>query len=304
MNKFYDKILFVLGLLLLLGGVGFYLTSSDQLSADIPPELAGPPTGTSYAAVKISSIGGVAEEWVEPAAQSAGPEWIYDVFTPPIIYFDETTREFLPQPPRAPDLPPPFGVELVEVKRDLYRLQLEGYLDAPSGDPADATLIFANEETGAAVRGAVGMDNDEVGFSVVSFAVPREEVDGLLRRVPTVTIFDKRIQREVVLTTIQNLYLEDSAVAVLEGTGEDRPRFEIESNGESFTIGSANFTVTDISFDNQSVTVKKTAPELEEPQERSLQARGERARTSAAPVRQTPSQQTQEIQDVFKDLFN
>lgn len=305
--KFYDKILFLIGILMLLAGAYYYLNRSEAIPQALPAHLTAPPAGDAYSPIRVPDIGAETVEWGEPESQSFGPLWVYDVFTPPKIYFNEETNEFLPEPPRPPVGPPPFGLQLVEIKQELYRLQFDGYMDAPSGKPEDAILLFDNVETGTLSRGSVGTRNADGEFTVVSFELRREEQDGLLRRVPTVTILDERIGREVVLTEAERLTLPDQIITVLQGTEPDYPRFEVPAEGGTITIGESIFTVSNISFDNQSVRVEKTDPELEEPEIRILEARGEVSRTAPGPQRTTPPSRpapAQEVDDIFRGLFD
>src|SRR5882672_11218642 len=46
----------------------------------VPAALGPPPAGPG--------------KWHLPRAQTRGPGWVYDVFTPPEIDYDEQTREF------------------------------------------------------------------------------------------------------------------------------------------------------------------------------------------------------------------
>lgn len=306
--KFYDKILFLIGILMLLAGAFYYLNRSEAIPQSLPARLTAPPSGDSYSAIRVPDFGGETVEWLEPEHQSFGPLWVYDVFTPPKIYFNEETNEFLPEPPRPPVGPPPFGLQLVEIKQELYRLQFDGYMDAPSGKPEDAILLFDDVEAGRLTRGSVGTKNEEGNFTVVAFEVRREEKDGLLRRVPMVTILDERLGREVVLTEAERLTLKDEIITILQGTEPDFPLFEVPAEGGTITIGESIFTVSNISFDNQSVTVEKTDPELEEPETRILEARGEVSRSDPVPQRPAPAvpraAPPQEVDDIFRGLFD
>lgn len=306
--KFYDKILFLIGVLMLLAGVFYYTSSSASVSSTLPPRLTVPPSGEDYIPIRVPEISGDTVEWLEPAAQSHGPLWVYDVFTPPKIYFNEDTNEFLPEPPRPPAPPPPFGIQLVEVVQKLYRLQFDGYLDAPSGKPQDAILLFRNTESSSRPRLSVGMRDAEGEFSVLSFELRRDDSGGLLRRIPIVTIRDERIGRDVVLRSDEKLVLPDQIIAILQGTEPNFPRFEIPGTGGTITIGDATFIVSNIRFDNQSATVEKQQPDMEEPEIRELQAQGEVSTTAPgrnqprAPVRPASPQEVDD--NIFRGLFD
>ncbi|MEO6876053.1 MAG: hypothetical protein ABI222_14645, partial [Opitutaceae bacterium] len=69
-------------------------------------------------------------QWSPPGAQKRGPEWIYDVFTPPEINYDESTRQFAVAGPHEATRPvvESAGFELIAVNREPFRLQLIGYV--------------------------------------------------------------------------------------------------------------------------------------------------------------------------------
>lgn len=69
--------------------------------------------------------------WKAPVAQSAGREWIFEVFTPPIIFFDPQSGQFTLRPPLEPEVPPVFGLEVTGIERVPYRLQYAGHHGEP-----------------------------------------------------------------------------------------------------------------------------------------------------------------------------
>src|SRR5690606_8501223 len=91
--------------------------------------------------------------WPSAPEQSTGPEWVYDVFTPPEIYYDNVTKQFTVSAPfTPPPQEPPFGVELIEIRPDVFPLQLVGYI----GDEGDQRGTFENALTGETIIGRTG----------------------------------------------------------------------------------------------------------------------------------------------------
>ena len=79
------------------------------------------------------------QPWVAPSAQSAGDGWIYEVFTPPVVFYDRQAASFSVTPAgaaRGDDRE--FALELISVRRELFRVQLSGY----AGVPGSYTAIF------------------------------------------------------------------------------------------------------------------------------------------------------------------
>ena len=84
------------------------------------------------------------ESWAAPKSQSRGEEWVFDVFTPPVIYYDPISREFAVTPPNLQARDDGlsqwthFDLELLEVRLRPYRLQLVGY----AGEPGSYVAYF------------------------------------------------------------------------------------------------------------------------------------------------------------------
>ena len=55
--------------------------TGGPLAAGAPPRVAPKPS------------------WAKPAAQSEGGGWVYEVFTPPVIYYNAAARSFAVTPP-------------------------------------------------------------------------------------------------------------------------------------------------------------------------------------------------------------
>ena len=117
--------------------------------------------------------------WPDAAPQSRGSEWIYDVFTPPVIYYNRETGQFTVTPPTArrtevARAPGAFAIELVAVRQEPYRIQLVGYVGAEDGPPL-ATL--ENVETGDTLVGRAGRVFERDQFELKSFDIRRVTTD-------------------------------------------------------------------------------------------------------------------------------
>ncbi len=90
--------------------------------------------------------------WVAPEPMSRGKDWVYDVFTPPEVYYDAQTGKFRLTPPSrevalAPDVEPRGkivpGLTLHAVDREPFPLQLIGFV----GEPGNYMGTFENRVT-------------------------------------------------------------------------------------------------------------------------------------------------------------
>lgn len=94
--------------------------------------------------------------WPEPAAQGRGRGWIYDVFTPPSVFLDRQSGAIAAvpadeAPPADSDVKTP-DLQLLQVRRGVFRLQLAGYARGRDG----LRGIFVDTVTGETVIGRAG----------------------------------------------------------------------------------------------------------------------------------------------------
>lgn len=116
--------------------------------------------------------------WMDPAVDAAAEEWVFDVFTPPVIFYNQETGRFSVT---RPDLDSasagsaaaaPFGMSLVGVEPELYRLQIVGY----AGYDGDELGIFQNEQTGEGFVARAGARFEDLGLEVRTLDVRREDL--------------------------------------------------------------------------------------------------------------------------------
>jgi hypothetical protein len=118
------------------------------------------------------------EIWNAPTALARGREWVYEVFTPPEIFYDSESRRFrvagdirVEESSRASDSAD-FGFEVVAIEATEFPLQLVGYV----GEPGAYQGIFTNVTTAETFLGAAGRRVPELGLVIETFGVTRKAV--------------------------------------------------------------------------------------------------------------------------------
>lgn len=308
--KAYDKILLALAVLILAGAIGFYVMRSGTV-AKADALLNQQPSGPDYQAVEPPEVIVDKAVWRDPIAKDSRGVELYDIFTPPKIYWDPLEGIFRFEPVVPPEPPTPFGLELVSIERELFRIQLEGFFLAPDGTMENSLVQFYNARLGESVRGKMGETFPEHGFKVIAVENKRviENVEGstTIRRVPTVVIQDlEQDGRAITLTTESKLFLEGELSIVME-TADPYPRasFTWQTPGDTYFVDNATFTLMDIDLDNKSVRVEKSSPDLESPETETLR----QSDPATNNIEETPpatdiTDQDSDMPDVFDNFFN
>lgn len=306
MKNFYDKIILVLALLALGAGVGFYFLKAGDAHSNAKM-LSQAPSGPAYTQVAVPEVNIASVEWAEPTPQGNSELELFDIFTPPKIYWNEAESKFIYELPKPIVPPPPFGLDLISINQELFRIQLEAYFEGPSGKPEDAIWQFYNSKLGESVRGHIGESFPAHGFRLDSGEVKRviEETEGstTVRQVPTVIITDLDDNRQITLSTGSKLILDGKLTVKMATAKPYAPEeFNWKAVGDTFSTDDASFVLKEINFDNQSVTVEKTSPDLKEPETKTLYPR----RSTPETVTSKPANQPEESDssDVFQNLFN
>ena len=285
MNKIYDKLLLALAVLLLLAGVGFYVMNLGNLPSS-KPQISVQPADNPYQSIPVPEFSETEANWPEAEPQSTG--WRYDVFTPPKIYIGDDGRFTIePWEVAGPVEPPaPFGIYLVSVSRDPYRIQLEGYIEEDRDDPSKNLALFFDEERQRGVRARAGDERPASDFKLLDFTVERIRAsESEIGRVARATILDQRTGSEIVLVDNERR-LEDTVTVIFRSEEDPDVEIKLTEAGQSFETPSGEYVLEEIYLEESSVKVKKLGDEsLErEPESRILDARGERA----APRTQSP----------------
>lgn len=148
--------------------------------------------------------------WEPARNQSRGENWVFDVFTPPVIYYDSNSREFAVTPPSMQNKDAgdnywaAFEVELLEVRLRPYKLQLVGY----AGEKGSYLAYFENTDTGALVLLEVGQEDADLGVRLTSFQeqtirITNEDDTPVVQNVGVARLADYASGQEVNLTNLE-----------------------------------------------------------------------------------------------------
>lgn len=264
--KSQDKILFGAALLLLLASAGWMALQGPKLSQLNDSNVVNP-TSSDYVAAGIDAPAVATKTWPKAGAQSSGAEWVYDVFTPPEIYYDTVSKKFSVTPPivlpPGPEVVVPFGVELVQIKPDAFKLQLVGYI----GSEGDYRGTFENTVSGETVIGRAGKVIPSLGLTIKSFEVKKikitskESMDTYVTEAIAVVV-DTKTGDQVTLTNKQRS-ISGEPFAVLKVDGSDQP--VPYRAGATFQVGEAKYTVVTVTAEPPSAQVRKESSDLKEP---------------------------------------
>jgi len=272
-----DKVLIGAGLLLALASAAVFGTMVGRHvgfpSGEVPTvELAA----TGYAAKAPEAPAVRTETWAAPVAQSRGRDWIYDTFTPPEIFYNARSKQFTVRPPSSlveeAVVQEDFGIELVAVQPEPFRLQLIGY----AGGGGSWRGTFLNLSTGEVFLAGGGRRLSGLGVVVKSLDVRLQPVrsgEGRMitqQRVATAVVTDEKTGRDVVLTHRERQFT-GMIFAFVAAPGESASR-EVRT-GDVFKLGEATYRVEAVQMSPPSIEITKEAPSQALPDRRSLTPR-------------------------------
>lgn len=275
--KTNDKVYLAIGGIAIVGaGIWAFVQQAGISELRNPP--VAPSSGSPYEVSAIQIVQPESRSWADAPSQKAGEKWIYDVFTPPKIYYNTQTKQFtvVPPPPievkvvgpDEPPLPPPtFGVDLVRVDQPLFRVQLIGYV----GEGAQARGNFLNVQTGTVFLGATGKKIPELNLEIVSFSAQRKIVPqaGGTTLVYTEVAAVVRDTVTGVETTLDPKARVPEGPLVVTLKGSDSIERTVKS-GDSFQIGDVTYKVGELVLDPPSVVVTREGGPVPAPETKTL----------------------------------
>ncbi len=251
MNKFYDKILFLLALIVLGLGAAFFFQQGGVPHVTIPPEKPG---NAVFAAKPLPPPPAAPPLW-GPAPDEYPPrkEWIYSVFTPPIIWWDG--QKFVAF--GGGSGPIPFGLALTGIKKNYYRLEFVGF----SGTPAAPLINLHDDERNVDYQVPQGAKVTYPGADVTVGKMTTTTVDDPTLgpiKVNSVTVTDERMHKDITLTAGTPLPMDDLTFLRLV-TLEPYPEKEwiVSKVGDELDVSDVNFQIKEFSINPLQATVIK-----------------------------------------------
>ncbi|MGH7947408.1 MAG: hypothetical protein ACREH8_21245 [Opitutaceae bacterium] len=281
-----DKVLIGFALLLAIGsGVLFGVIAmrrTDASSGVIPQvELATTP----YVPGAPEAPPVKTETWAAPVAQSRGRDWIYDTFTPPEIFYNARSKQFTVKPPSSlldEDAQESFGLELITIRPEPFRLQLIGYV----GGEGNWRGMFQNLVTSQVFLASGGHRVPSLALTVRSLDVSPHPIRlgesmTTRQRVATAVVRDEKAGQDITLTHRERVFT-GTVFAFVTAPGEKATR-EVRS-GDMFKIGEATYRIEKIETTPPAVEVVKESPTLSQPDRRVLTPREVDAEAPSEPV--------------------
>ena len=288
--KHIEKIVFLVCLVAVGALAAWVLVGGDGTrSADgaVPP-VPGEFTPTDYKGLPAIPDA----EWPSPQPQDSEGKWLYRVFTPPILYLDN--GRFTVVPPddgkkKEPKKVIPFGVRLVEMVRNKYRLQLDAVYETELDNIDSAVLsfenVYATQTEGPTVSLSKGETHPTKNFRVDDIRKERRVIGGGLETEHIATITDLESGRVYLLSDLETVY-EEGVVFLFESTEGTGETARISNVGETFEMNEATYTLSEINLDPVSVELVKEAQYLDVPENKTLSPTG--ASAPQPPVRASP----------------
>lgn len=270
-----DKGLLTAAVLLILatGGTFGYLAYQDMLNPPGPipmVELASTP----YEPIAPDAPAVKMETWAAPAGQSRGREWIYDAFTPPEIFYNARSRQFTVKPPAGlldEESQEVFGLELVSVRAEPFRLQLVGFV----GEEGRWRGMFVNVASGETIVATSGHRIPKLNLTIKDFAVKPQPLGPpgsmqTLQRVATAVIRDEKTGTDMILTHRERA-LTGTVFAYLAEPEQTATR-EVRL-GDVVKIGEATYKIEKVELTPPTVAIVKESPNLPQPDRQVLKPR-------------------------------
>lgn len=255
------------------------------VGANVPTASAAPVAPAPYVPAKVDIAASGPEVWNPPTAQARGREWIYDLFTPPEIYYNGRSKQFTVKPPAGfgDDEPTePFGLELEAVKPEPFRLQLIGYM----GTEGNWRGTFENLQTGEVFLATAGRRVPSIAVTIRALDVSERPVAlpqsmTTRQRVASAVVYDERAGREVTITHRERHFTGTlSAVVIASGASAAR---EVRM-GEEFKVGNATYRIDKITLTPPALEVTKETPGRSQPERRTLTPQEHDAAENAPPA--------------------
>lgn len=265
----FEKVTFAAACALAASGALWWGMNRDKIETLRRQPVSASIDGAAYARVELPVPAPVAKTWPKPAAQSHGSGWLYEVFTPPVIYYHAGAKSFAVTPPlQEGGAQLAFGLELLDVQRELYRLQLVGYV----GRPGDYVAAFVSPKVPDTLLARSGRRFDELGLAFAGIDVRKVNVsDDPAMPAYEVAAFamvrDLATGEEVTLDSRQRKFTDTPLALLRLGASTKLREARV---GDVFQDQGVSYRIERIQLDPPEVVVARTVEGLPYPETRVL----------------------------------
>jgi hypothetical protein len=263
MKHYYDKILLALAFVVLAIGVGYFFYTGGLPAHAADPLVGTPLSGNNFEPIAPPEFNEVQASWDTPQDQTPDDQtgWTYGIFTPPKIWWDGD--HWTSEQPGPGGQKAPFGVHLIGLRQQPYRLQIAATFPGIDADHP-ATVVFTDGDNGGRTfRDKVGDTDSAHDVKVVDYSDTKvPNVNAGFNHVYTVTVTDLRTNKNYTLTQGQLLVFPDQRYLLLE-TDDPYPSQEwrVQKVGDRLdATPDTYFVALSIDFDSPAVTVEKHYP--------------------------------------------
>ena len=255
MKELNVKLIISIAVGFLVIGIGFNLLYPSQKSIF----AKAPSTIKPYKPIEIRQAPTFNSEWPEAKEQAKGE--MYDLFTPPEIFLSEN-GDFVFRPPYAVAPKGPFGIHLLSINKDLYRFQLEGFIERNKDDQSKTIILVHSVEDGKILRLSPNAIDSEKQFEILDWKIDRRfEGDQSTEVVASLKLKDNAAERIVNLKHYNTFY-EDSLDIRFKALKNNEEHI-ISRLGASFYVDDIEFRLDSVDLDKNTVLVTKLIPDSE-----------------------------------------
>lgn len=258
--KYYDKIFFLISLVVLGASLGYYFISEPQIEQNMQKAdalLAKAAKGIQWKEVAVPRLEIKPIEWPEVRAQDEEGRWFFQVFTPPQIWIDDDGKFITESPYIKEKARQSFALKYDGVSNEPYPIKYMGFI----GSPDDPRVQLKNESTNAfytgkikeaittQIRGENGLAKTvDVGLMVKSFDRKRvKNSDNTISEIVKIVVADKSLGKEITVYSDKPTVIEDSRRMTL--TLSDGTPWHVKKAGESKEFSGATYTIKEMDFD-------------------------------------------------------
>ena len=253
MKDLNEKLILAITAVLFVAGLAFFVLfpSNKEIS------VKSPKSEKRFSTVAIESFESTQADWPEASEQAKGE--MYDLFTPPEIYIN-ALGEFVFRPPYFVSSDDPFGVTLLDVNRNPYRFQLEGFVEEDRADQTKTIILLHSVEDGYSLRLSPNDSNSQYGFNLLDWNIEREtDENGNYSVVAKLKLKDTQSGEVVHLTHNEDYYEEK--ISVVLSFDETNEQYLLEGVGANFFVGDIEYRLDAVDAENDTVVVTKLIPD-------------------------------------------